>query len=550
MAQTRSQRYPGSSRPHGTSRPGHSRRPLGQPRGVGRPVPKPLPPLPKPVGLPRIPLPAAALGRLLPLVGVALTLYELWRLLNEWNLVGGLQFYGYNNTLDCSKPKDFYNGVGGEVPPATCAINQAQQPNPEAIYLRPLYIGAWDDKGAHIFGPPFRNSDRSAIWKRQVAQAEAKVSPGLLPIPKIEPDEIPAIIPRFIPQADPWSAPSPAESFAPSPGYSPVPYEYVPYLPSVSPLGEPVRGPVPPARPKPQRNPFRGPIVRPIPTRKPGAVPRRAPTPWVRPRGPWDIPAPDPSEPGELPRPRNWPRPPPDVEIDTPPEATPEASEGGEPTNQGPPRTVNIPASRVEFPRYGPPRYSPRAFHRAVPPGKFTKERKGPVRYPFKFVNPATEACDVIKSVYKALPRKVRDLYGHKDASCAKFDEDGSRQVSDKTKEARKNKDRKRAARGRRAVDPRKREAAARRHEERREAFRKTLPQWLKPRDPCKPELTCQAQAGIIYREINKINPDVALRNIAKDQLVDLAIGVLSQGGRNLNEALGRPVGVGAGPAI
>lgn len=560
MSQTASQRYPGSAR-RGSSGPGtFARRPLGSPGGIGRAVPKPLP---TPTITPRIPLPLAA-GRLIPLLGLALSLWELWKLYNEWINWNnsGLTLNGWSRTDNGCGRSDFSWNPGLDATCATYTSAPTGIPNVTCAQAKAGgFIGTNDMTGQNTatsyqcFGthPVFNTRvtyGPAARWNRDVAGLGDNVPAAprrAIPRPELDPDADPHFIPRFIPQADPWSAPPPGEMFAPSPGYSPVPYEYVPYLPSVSPGGEPVRGPVPPSRPRPQRNPFRGPIVKPIPTR---TRPNRTPSPWVRPRGPWDVPAPNPSEPQELPRPTPRPRPRTDPDPGEQVHPEPQTSTGGEPDGNGPPRTVNIPASRITWPTRGPTRYEPRTFHRARPPGKFTKEKKGPVRYPFKFVNPWTEACEAIDSVYKALPKKVRDLYGHKSPHCTKFDEDGSRLVNTKTQASRANKDRKRAAKGKRPVDPAKREAAARRHERRREEFRRKLPEWLKPKDPCKPELTCQAKAGIIYREINKLNPDVALRNLAKDQLVDLAIGVLSKGGIPLNEALGRPVGVGAGPAI
>lgn len=555
MAQTASQRYPGSSR-RGSSGPGtFARGPLGEPGGRGRAPPKPLPPLSKPTSLPRIPLPAVAagLGRFLPLVGVALSLWELWKLWEELqiSLGAGGQGAWQGPYGTCTQGSN----VWGLAASNNCAqwLSLAGKPAGPAFdgvgWWTVGFFVTYEPNLFGFLGPHVKDG----VYYLQPGGAGLnpttpfQSAPQALPLPRVEPHDDPHFVPRFIPQADPWAAPPPNEMFAPSPGYNPVPYEYVPYLPSVSPAGEPIRGPVPGPRTRPQRNPFRPPIVKPIPTRR--VRPNRTPTPWVRPRGPWDVPAPDPSEPRELPRPRWKPRHDPTGEPDEEVDQTPAPSEGGEPTDGAPPRTINIPASRWEIPARGPTRYNPEGYHRAVPPKRYTKEKKGPVRYPFKFVNPATEACDVINSVYKALPRKVRDLYGHKDADCTKY-EGGGRVVSDKTKEARKNKDRKRAAKGRRPVDPAKREAAAQRHEARRAAFRRTLPNWLKPKDPCKPELSCQAKAGIIYRELDRLNPDVALRNLAKDNLVDLAIGVLSKGGIPLNEALGRPVGVGAGPAI
>lgn len=336
-------------------------------RGPSRgPFPRRLPPH-RGLPLPPFQFPGSALRRLgrfalgrHPLTNIALELFDLW--LNDnplQHLPGGVVRDLPGATLDCGKPHDVVISGGQTI----CRINQALIPGwPTSPTATSVTI--WHQH------PPVTGLPKGAVYDvaatYPVPAGLPKVWPRTLPKPNIEtwPNEMPEVVPAVFPQADPWHAPAPG---VPVPVPAPVPYPAIPGLPTHSPLGDPIRGPIAP---------------------RPPALPRAPGRPAIRPR----------------PRTRPLPRPGPSGNPSMPPEPP------GPPSNLPPNR---LPANELAVSPGKAPSLN-QGYHHQAPPPANTKEGKWAASAggsPIAFAAHAgSEYSDFIDALYDALPREVKQL--------------------------------------------------------------------------------------------------------------------------------------------
>lgn len=431
-------------------------------------------------------------GRLLPLIGYALLLWELWKLYNDFlafqNAVGLASGWQRTRT-HCGGAEDWFGP--NNLPDGFCNLNTS---NPGVtcpdLSAEVGIIGAHSGVTSYAcLGPDpvftTRVNYRPSFGYQRLSGTEPwrnpdEVSPGILPTPARAPiNPLPAIIPQVLPEA----APAPG---TPQPEPAPVPYNFVPWLPTESPVHSPIRGPSRPVRPR--RNPYRVP--------RPVRRPTRRPTPNRRPHYPDRIPRPAPTEP-PLTEPRRdpwfipFPEIPPladdDLGVEPSPETTPEPIPA--------PSPELVPSSNVEFLPGRKPRVR-RGFHRLRRPGKRTREKKiffGTSREYFvvRGINSATEYCDFVDALYDALPQEIRD---------------------------------------------------------RVEADRGKLPEWFH-RSPGM-NVPCHVKAQAVWENLNALDGHKALTNLALNQVIDFVFGRAGKAAGEVGRAIGAPVGLGTGPAL
>lgn len=370
-----------------------------------------IPPV-RPTRLPRVFL----LGRFVPLIGYGLALYELYNEFNEWYMRSRYMLpSGWVREANCGgeEPNNFngsyaagicinytqylagdqfdINLYGRTANFGTCVKGpECQYPYPAGKYwfktawryrrasgttawgwqtVMPAFEPSldlddyWPWSGDEYMNPPEPYSDDYWPWSGD----EYEGTP-----PRVDPRW--KSIPEIFPQVDPWMQPGPGVA---RPVAQPVPFEFVPALPTVSPVDEPIRGPGP-GEEAPE---------------EPGVV--DVPTVYPEPEDDW----PYPYVPPALPAPRELPWAPPG----------------------------QVPAQRVTFEPGKPPLHEPDARHVLRPPyggetekgsrGKREKETKlKPTsavagRALWWAINQATEACDLVDVFYKALPLEIRRKY-------------------------------------------------------------------------------------------------------------------------------------------
>lgn len=327
-------------------------------------------------------------GRLLPLIGYGLLLWELWKLWQElaetFAQPQGRTLRGWSKVRSHCSGRDDFIALSGLLPEGYCPGNQAMQPL--ANVAAHTQVTTAQDNGPHFFGAPWRAAWPVSGYSRPNTSvgdnflSDVRKGPGY--VPQLEPLPLPAVIPQVLPEA----APAPG---TPVPDPAPVPHAFAPYLPDVNPVGDPIRGPIVRTQPRPNRRPYRrtrrGPIFIPFPDIE------------IIGDTPDELPEPSPSDPHPVPAP------------------------GGLPLPDAGPRPDTVPGVRVRFQPDAKP--EPEPFrHRLAPPVVRTKERKVILTLNGRHavargISATTEYCDVVDAIYRALPKHIRDAVERESSS-------------------------------------------------------------------------------------------------------------------------------------
>lgn len=441
-------------------------------------------------------------GRLLPLIGYGLLLYELWKLSQQFadqlRQAGDETLAGWSHTLHCPENYTHVCNVTGVPDGSTyyaagsaawhCGLRCQTHRTPILPpFTGRLIVSRW----ARADQPVFKRANLVEQWTRASADIGSDVPsrPWRVPDVLFQPSPLP--LPGVMPQVLPEAAPAPG---TPVPDPVPVPWAFVPWLPTESPTRVPIRGPSRPVRPRP--NPYRYP--RPRPTETPAEREERRRRARER----------------EEKRRRRGPRPPrptrpPRVEPQRPPLYIPfpevpplEEEETG--ALPGPGRDVYpepglapelVPSSRLELRPGFKPRVS-RTPHRRQRPGRRTRERKVILSWGnhlvfARGVNAATEFCDFVDAIYQSLSQRTRD---------------------------------------------------------RIEADRPQVPDWFYRSGGM--NLPCHEKAWAVFWNLQHADLNEAIKNLIANQIIDFVFGRAGKAAGEVGRAIGSPVGLATGPAL
>ena len=348
------------------------------------------------------------------------------------------------------------------------------------------------------------------------------------------------------PQYDPWRAPLPLMPPSPFPPEEP-PYELTPELPQTSPQGDPLRGPVENPRPYQPWPEAPSPSAPPWPEPRTNPGPGPSPSPSPRPGGPNKPDTPTPVTTPDEEIDYTW-----EPEVpDKKKKPKKERDEEKDPVTEPPPGTSAPPDTplkpwerevdwRVTYEPNAEPR-ADRERHKNLPPvrGK-EKEIKTFFRLQVpivKALGQATEYCDLVDSMWKALPKETRQKYDSteflrkehpklpelfKEAALGNFAHYRTGVKDDRPK-------------GKAWHDARK--AFNERNKNAKPGFKSN---WGR-------KATCQVKALAVWENMDKLANDKAMGelfwNIIGNEFEDRAIGKLGKGAAKHSNQTGQPLG-------
>lgn len=394
--------------------------------------------------------------------------------------------FSSNYTNVCSAGGEFYSNAG----PSTCgATYNFHSPANRQWPAQNLPLYQFWKKLTEMPSPP----TTPGTWSGELIEKWVKgAGTGSHYVPHLPKPEDPEEI--WLPGQ--WN-PKPAKKPKPAPASDPQrPPAVVPTVfPQIAPEYAPAPGaPVPTPKPAPRW------YVPNLPTHSPAGDPIRGPSdrPVTRPE----------PEPEDKPKPIT--RPVPKPLPMTPPATTPTQAKGPRP------RWSQRPSVRTILQPGLKPRVE-EAPHSMSPPPKGTRERKFAVTVGgrnaiIRAVNGATEACDFVDAIFEALPKEIqkkarREVLGQRALPWWK----------------QKNKY---------GQTPWNKEGAAK-------------PGLFDPKN-----MGCHHKAIAIYQNYNKVNMTNAIRNLAKEKLVDMAYGAQGKVAAQASRQAGLSKGLQLGPAL